>query len=698
MLSDLDLPDWLSGVVPPWLAEVMRPKKAPPPWGKMALAVLAIWVPMAVAFGTGRRDLALLPAMGALLAVMIDTGGPYRSRVTRIGSAAVLGGAPGLLIGTVIHGHGWLAVLAIVVVAGVSAILARLGAIGSVTGLQLFVYSALGLGPLGLLRPWWHTALMFLAGVVWSLLLITPGYLLAPRSAERKAVAAVYYALAANLRLIGRPGEIEARAALTGALNAAYDAMLTGRANASGRSRRDVHLLAVLNVSHQFAEATAALRATGERVPALVTDEIDRLGDAIGHDLGPGAGMLGHRISAAEYAAAGGPPLPLVPPPWSSSPGSLALREAMVALVRVLSGNWAPALAPADRPGWRDRFRAGADQVVDQLIGGQIAWEFTIRLMLCTGVAAVISEVLPLARSYWLVLTVGIIMKPDYGSVFARAVQRGVGTIVGAVLGAVILAGVPYGPWLLLPFGVLAALLPYGQARNFGLGATFLTPLVVVLIDLLEVSGWRLAGTRLMDTVLASAIVLLVGYAPWPTAWSAQLPGQFAEALRAVCAYMEEALITTPAARIAETGTATAPGAVLVNTEPAWRSRLRRRTYRALSNLRAEFQRTMSEPTAVSRRASAWWPAVVALEEVMDAVTACVVAIGRGGPAPPPGAVHGLTGALRAVADAIETGTPPRVPAGLPSESSLEPVTAAARAVLAVLSPGSPLTATEQTI
>ena len=143
------MPDWLSDVVPEWLAEVMRPKKAPVPWATMARAVLALWVPMAVGFATGRRELALLPAMGGLLSITIDTGGPYWPRVERIGTAAVLGGAPGLLIGTLIHGRGWLAVLAVVVIAGVSAILTRLGALGSVTGLQLFLYSALGLGPLG---------------------------------------------------------------------------------------------------------------------------------------------------------------------------------------------------------------------------------------------------------------------------------------------------------------------------------------------------------------------------------------------------------------------------------------------------------------------------------------------------------------------------------------------------------------------
>ena len=690
------VPDWLNDVVPEWLAEVMRPKKVPVPWATMARAVLAIWVPMAAGFATGRRELGLLPALGGLLSVMIDSGGPYWQRVERVGTAAVLGGAPGLLIGTLIHGRGWVAVVVVVGLAGVSSILARLGGIGSVTGLQLFVYSAIGLGPLGQLRPWWHTALQFLVGVAWALLLITPGYLLSPRAAERKAVAEVYYVLARYLRLIGTPGMAGARSAVASAMNAAYDAMLTGRASASGRSSRTMHLMAVLNVSHQFAEAAAALQATGERVPPLVTEEIDRLGNAIVAEHGPGAGVLGFggRIAGTR------PPLPLIPPQWSSSPGALALREAMVDLVRVLAGNWTPSQAVPDSAapelGRLERLRERAERVVEQLLGGRIAWEFTIRLMLCTGVAAVASEVLPLARSYWLVLTVGIILKPDYGSVFARAVQRGVGTMVGAVLGAAILVIVPYGPWLLIPFGVLAALLPYGKARNFGLAATFLTPLVVLLIDLLAVSDWHLALDRLIDTALASLIVLVIGYAPWPSAWQAHLPGQFAETLRSVCAYIDEALVTMPAERIATTGTARSPTRS-PGEMPGLRSRLRRGAYRSLSNLRAEFQRTMSEPTAVSRRATAWWPAVVALEEVMDAVTATVVEIGRGAPVPSAASVHALTGTLRAVADAIESRTPPRLSGPLPTDPELEVVTASIRSVLSVLikSGGDDLTAAE---
>ena len=655
----MPVPDWLSEAVPGWLAEVMRPKKVPVPWTDMVRAVFAIWVPLAVGFITGRRGLVILPAMGALLGVLVDSGGPYRARVRRIGTAAVFGGAAGLLVGTLIHGRGWIAVAALVVIAGVSAVLARLGATGSATGLQLLVYSALGLGPIGLLRPWWHTALQFLLGVVWALALMTPSWLLSPRGAEQRAVAAVYHALAGDLRAIGTPSIAATHRSVTDALNVAYDTLVTGRSVASGRNKRDVRLMAILNASHQMAEASTALASEGKRPPQWVTGTIDRLAGAIARGVGEGVA------------------LPVIPPQWSASPGALALRDSMVELARAISGNWAPPAAPPAPADWRSRVRDRAAYLADQLVGGRIAWTFTIRLMVCTGVAAVVSEVVPLLRSYWVVLTVAIILKPDYGSVFARAVQRGVGTIVGAVLGAAILAVVPYGPWLLLPFGVLAALLPYGKIRNFGLAATFLTPFVVLLIDLLNPTTWRLAEDRLIDTLLACAIVLLIGYAPWPMAWQAHLPGQFAGTLRVVAAYLDEALVTA--------WTSDSPP----DTAPA-RSRLRRQAYRSLSDLRAEYQRTMSEPAAISRRASVWWPAVVGLEEVIDAATTTVVAISRGAPRPAPEAVHRLTGTLRAVADAIEARLPRPSLGELPADEALKPVTAAVRSVLAVLTPGEP--------
>ena len=166
--------------------------------------------------------------------------------------------------------------------------------------------------------------------------------------------------------------------------------------------------------------------------------------------------------------------------------------------------------------------------------------------MLSVGAAALVSQALPVQRSYWVVLTVAIVLRPDFGSVFARALQRGIGTVVGAVLGAIILIIIPAGPLLLIPVAVFAGLLPYGRDRNWGLFSTFLTPLVVILIDLLHRTGWLLALDRLIDTALGCAIVLLVGYAPWPSSWHAHLPEQLAIALDSVARYTQQALPGQP--------------------------------------------------------------------------------------------------------------------------------------------------------
>ena len=128
-----------AAVVPEWLAEVVRPKRTPVPWPEMIRAVLAICVPLSASLALGQGTLGVLPAMGGILGTMADTGGPYLSRVKRVCSAAVFGGAAGLAIGSAVHGHGWLAVVALVVVAGVSGVLSAVGDIGSVTGLQLLV-------------------------------------------------------------------------------------------------------------------------------------------------------------------------------------------------------------------------------------------------------------------------------------------------------------------------------------------------------------------------------------------------------------------------------------------------------------------------------------------------------------------------------------------------------------------------------
>ena len=651
-----------AAVVPDWLAEVVRPKPAPLPWPDMIRAALAICVPLSVGFAVGRGTIGVLPAMGGLMGTMSDTGGSYVNRVKRVTAAAVLGGAAGLAIGSVIHGHGWIAVLALTLLAGVCGAISALGDIGSATGLQLLVYATLGLGPLGAQRPVWHTVAGFVVGAAWALILILPGWLLSPHGQEERDVAAVYQAVA---DLLSSPpsGFAGRRQALTGALSTAYDTLLRGRSTAAGRSRAAMRLVALLNASHLLAEAAAALGVAGTPPPPGVVAAVSGLADAI----------------------RSGTPPPAIPAAWDDSPGALALRDAMAGVARLLSGGWAPE-PPARLPG-RERFArivermAGVlDRVVEAFGGGTLTRLFTVRLMICIGVAGVVTEVLPLQRSYWVPLTVALVLKPDYGSVFGRAVQRGIGTIVGAVAGAVLLVLV-HGTWLLIPFAVLASLLPYGRKRNYGLMTTFLTPLVVVLIDLLSPAGWRLAEDRLLDSLIGCAIALVIGFAPWPMTWYAHLPREFAEAALDVALYMEEAL-GAPGVGVAGAGSRGGGGRVPVRARTRWAA------YRALADVRTEFQRTMAEPPAISRRATAFYPALVGLERVMDATAATALSVSRSGAQVPQAEVRQLTAALRAVSEVAATGTSLGKPPGLPDDEVLKPVIEAVRALLGVLGSG----------
>jgi uncharacterized membrane protein YccC len=618
---------------PPWLAELIRPDQEPVPWAAMIRAAVALCGPLALGLAIGRREFGVLAALGGLLVVVVDRGGPYPVRARRLAVVAVLGGAAGLVIGGLIYGRGWITVAALVAVAGVSALLTVVNSTASAVGFQLLIYVTLGTGPLGTVRPWWEPPGLLLAGAAWAILLLVPAWLLAPLAAEQRSTASVYRSIAAMLGAIGTDHVHAERQRAVSALNAAWDDLLARRARSEGRDANQLRLAALLGQTHPVAEAATTLAMEGNRPPPAVTDTIDAIADAI------------------QYST----PAPDLPAHPAESPGARALRDALRGVLDVLSGRKPPApprLSPRPRP--RDRL----DDVIGEIIGGRLTGLFALRLMISVGAAAVISEALPVQRSYWVVLTVALVLRPDFGSVFARGVQRGAGTVVGAVVGAAILALVPYGPLLLIPCAVLAPLLPYGRSRNFGLFSVFQTPLVVVLVDLLAHAGWTLAEDRLIDTLLGCGIALLVGYAPWPMSWHAHLPGQFAAAVDSVGLYAQRAL----------------PG-----SSPG-RSRLRRQTHRALSDLTAEFQRTLAEPPSVSRRAAVWWPALVGLESVMDNVTATAVRADLGEGRPSPAGVHQVSAALAELARAARTGDRPAA-APLPDEEILRPVADAVREV-----------------
>ncbi len=619
---------------PGWLAEVGRPARGPVPWAAMGFGALAVGVPLVAGVSAGQLIMAVLMALGALVGALADRMGPYPTRMVRVSTAGVLGGV-GLLVGAVVGGHGWLAVVVLVVVAGVSALLSSISGAWSTAGMFLLAYAALGTGPVGMLRPLWLSLAWYLAGVGWTLVLLVPGWLRHPRAVEENRVAAAYRALAANLRAPGIEGFSATRQGVATALNAAFDELLGQRAAASGRDRRLAHLIALLNQARLIADAGAALSYAGERAPPRAAAQADAIAAAVLDD------------TAAQE----------IGPPSATSPGMLALYDALNCATRLLARRRAglpPAHGDADWPPQR----RGPVHVLVEVVRQEFAPTFAIRLMLCIGVAAVCSETLPLQRSYWVPLAVAVILKPDFGSVFARALQYGAGTVIGAVVAALILAGSPPDLVLLVPLVVCAALLPYGMSRNYGLFGVFFTPLVILLVELLTRGGWRLAEARLVDILLGCAIALGLGYAPWPSSWHAHVPRDLAAAIDEAARYLDLGL---------REGT---PGAAVT---------AHARARRKLATVRVEFQRARAEPRQVRERVTVWWPAVIALESLLESVSAATV--NTAGQQPPVAGVGELSAGLRQAASAVRAGGPVPPQPRLSRPPSLELVSDAVHSV-----------------
>ena len=139
-----------------------------------------------------------------------------------------------------------------------------------------------------------------------------------------------------------------------------------------------------------------------------------------------------------------------------------------------------------------------------------------LRLGLCIAAASTLSLALHGENhAYWLPLTVAILIRPEYGSVVTRTMNRATGTFLGALLGVVVLAVVTDG----LPVAVLAAV-ALSAGLLLGSYSYWINVAGVCTAALLSAYLSSPDGLypviRLQDTLLASAVALTLGYLIWP--------------------------------------------------------------------------------------------------------------------------------------------------------------------------------------
>ena len=615
--------------LPPWLAHALRTQRGPVPWSAVVRGALAAGPLLLAAVLADRTSLGVVAAIAAMLAGINDRPGSRRVSVKRIGVPA-LAGAAGLFVGTYAGEH-FGAVPLTLLLTGLGLFAGGISAVGSVAsgaGTQLLVASAIGAG-MPLPESGWQRALVYLAGAAWllglRLALPTPGSLVGDFrfDGERDAVADVYDAVADLLDAVGTRDATARRVALTAALDHAQDALAGPRLRRYASSSAERRLHAQYAAALPLAEAATALAWAGEGVTERASE-------------GP------RRLAAAVRGNSHTGPLPA---PSRSAPALRALDDALLHAAEAFDRGKGNSDLHTRRRSARDRARAlfGA--------GGR---EYGLRVALSFGASAAIAQALHHAQWYgqhehwyWLPATAVFLVKPDLGPLVSRVLCRAAGTVLGALLFAGFAAILPRPEGLIALVALSGALIPVAT-RHFAAQTAVVTVLVLALV---MVGGEpQASASRIGETLLACAIVLVVGHLPMPGQRGGGVRARLTAAHRAAHAYLVHVLGESGAdngTSDADNGAQTlresdapnhtrAPRESPVHDVPnghdparsdarALRWTLRREAYRALAEARTAIALAAAELPALARHTEGADHVVATLEQLVDTTTACAV-------------------------------------------------------------------------
>lgn len=549
----------------------------------------------------------VVAALGAMLGGINDRPGSRRVAVRRLGVPAVAG-AGGLVFGAYVGewgGGAYLLPLLFAVLGLFAGAFAATGPVASAGGTQLLVAASIGAG-MPSPEPGWQRALFFLAGAGWlialRLVLPSPGpgrgkgrgkgrggvgpYRL---DGERTAVAAVYEAVAALLDAAGTPHSTTRRAALTAALDQAQDALSGPRLRWHAGSAAERRLHAQYVAALPLGEAATALAWADEPLPGRAAEGLRRLAAAVrdGVPCGP------------------------LPAPARSGAGLRALDDALLHAAEAFdsdsdsdsgSGSGGAAKPP--------HVRGSAPGDVLRTAVGPGGREYGVRVALCFGVSAAVAQGLHHPHWYWLPATAVFLVKPDLGPLASRVLCRALGTVLGAVLFAGLAALLPRPAGLVAVVAVCGALIPVAT-RHFAAQTAVVTVLVLALV---MVGGEPQASWgRIGETLLACAIVLLVGHLPWPVRRGGRVEARIAAARESAHAYLRHVL------------RGAGDGGPAGADHRAARWALRRDAYRALAEARAALDLAAAELPTLARHSAGSEKVAVTLERLVDTTTACAV-------------------------------------------------------------------------
>lgn len=226
--------------------------------------------------------------------------------------------------------------------------------------------------------------------------------------------------------------------------------------------------------------------------------------------------------------------------------------------------------------------RISIDVIIDNLSFQSNIFRHSLRIALAALSAYIIAHFFLLGHSYWLLLTVIVILKPAYNLTKKRNKERLTGTLIGAAVGAALLYFI-HSDTLLLIILTISMFIAYSFMRtNYIISVIAITVYVLLLYHLLNFNNYRLLITdRVIDTAIGSALAIVFSFILPPIWENTQLNNLLYKAINSCAQYFQ------------------ALNNALTGNQPYEKNSirlLRKESWISASNVSDSFNRMLSEP------------------------------------------------------------------------------------------------------
>ncbi|MES2259849.1 MAG: FUSC family membrane protein [Pseudomonadota bacterium] len=134
-------------------------------------------------------------------------------------------------------------------------------------------------------------------------------------------------------------------------------------------------------------------------------------------------------------------------------------------------------------------------------------FRFSLRVALAIAAGLAVGDLLPYAaHSYWIVLTIVIILKPSFSMTRQRRGDRIIGTVAGCVATALILKFVDYTPALIALLVLATVATPAFIYLRYRYAATTVSIMILLQMHLIAPGNPGLIAERLTDTFIGAAV------------------------------------------------------------------------------------------------------------------------------------------------------------------------------------------------